>query len=155
MLYILKSEKGGVFHEDDLKNSCLASCFTVEDVLYFGDPTLQSIGLCNLPAITAGFRVLHLLRDTGPLDRACHLCCHGCEPLFGTVCDDMAGYQCGRFAQVDARLFSFLMAKPEFWTRTLMTGVRVGAKTALCENVAEYGTIRGNGSGENLHSPAR
>lgn len=26
------------------------------------------------------------------------------------------------------------MAKPEFWTRTLMTGVRVGAKTALCEN---------------------
>lgn len=36
-----------------------------------------------------------------------------------------------------------------------MTGVRVGAKTALCENVAEYGTIRGNGSGENLHSPAR
>ena len=117
MLYILKSEKGGVFHEDDLKNSCLASCFTVEDVLYFGDPALQSIGLCNLPAIAVGFRVLHLLRDTGPLDRACHLCCYGCEPLFGTVCDDMAGYQCGRFAQVDARLFSFLIAKPGFWHR--------------------------------------
>ena len=36
-----------------------------------------------------------------------------------------------------------------------MTGVKVGAKTALCENAEEYGTIRSNGSGENLHSPAR